>query len=771
MAFPERPRRLTLLAAALLLCPPARARSAQGGRGSALVRREVLAVDSRGQLSGGAAQGGTTAGLEEKQAWTGGRPTASVSSRSGARPQRAPGGSMQRAGGEEGVGNEEGPALEAKAQVQLTPECQSLLKNIDKLPDYTSVTVGELKECIKALEASTHIANNSAIVVRHELKDVKRRERFAKGQLKRARKKEEEALNKSQRAIKDTEKAEKEMKVAKQLKDKALVEKSCTMHLSKQVKMDIYIYIYIYVSDWLINVPEGATIQYQKNGTSAHRCPNSIACPHSVVELNVDPRSKAADNCETLRAEAQCQEGYNSTTPGCASCTIGFGRSNADPFICEQCGHQILQWLAWLGVPIMLYAASLRSAFDAARRGASAAFSNDALKILLAFTSASALVASTIDATPVFRRMPDGVRGVLSMGIHASGGDATAFASSLDCLVNGGEQQIGPLSVVGLVFAQAAIAMLLAMTAQLIQWFRAKYTPGSLMVCYIVATNQFVPLITAACARSLPCYHTQVHPDDPLAPAESWLSHESLASCSGRARYSMITVPLASGAIVAGPLLWIFLIRNSVHDHAMKFITGSHTEGRQSWEAFRLTKTTVLAVTATLAPTTYSPSSKLAMALFTMTVFLGAHMRLRPYKYQKLNDAEGLSLLFTCCSLICASVLATDAWSSTQEMQAVVLFLSAGFLLAAFVYLVRFYARAKYHELFSEEEEEEEDHAEDAKGETADAAERGKPPAEGSAPSAGVVEEGGGRRSSDDGSRGDEPKESPPQAEVPKRRS
>eukprot|EP00959_Pyramimonas_sp_CCMP1952_P368007 7708723-Pyramimonas_sp.AAC.1 len=91
----------------------------------------------------------------------------------------------------------------------------------------------------------------------------------------------------------------------------------------------------------------------------------------------------------------------------------------------------------------------------------------------------------------------------------------------------------------------------------------------------------------------------------------------------------MITVPLASGAIVAGPLLWIFLIRNAVYDHAMKFITGSYTEGRQYWEAFRLTKTTVLAVTATLAPTTYSPSSKLAMALFTMTVFLGAHMQLR----------------------------------------------------------------------------------------------------------------------------------------------
>ncbi|CAK0803119.1 unnamed protein product [Prorocentrum cordatum] len=230
MAFPERPRRLTLLAAALLLCPPARVRSAQGGRGNALVRREVLAVDSRGQLSGGAAQGGTTAGLEEKQAWTGGRPTASVSSRSGARqksgptsrPQRALGGSMQRAGGEEGVGNEEGPALEAKAQVQVPPECQSLLKHIDKLADYGSRIT--LKECIKALAASAHIANNSETVVRHELKDVKRRER---------------------QAIKDTEKAEKEMKVAQQLKDKALVEKSCTMHLSKQVKMDIYIYIYI----------------------------------------------------------------------------------------------------------------------------------------------------------------------------------------------------------------------------------------------------------------------------------------------------------------------------------------------------------------------------------------------------------------------------------------------------------------------------------------------------------------------------------------------
>ncbi|CAK0791202.1 unnamed protein product [Prorocentrum cordatum] len=619
--------------------------------------------------------------------------------------------------------------------------------------------VAEAEHLKQDARASASSANNSEIVARYELEEVKRREHFAK-------QKEEAAHKKRQQAIKDTEKAKKDMKVAQHLKDKALVEKSCTMHLSKQVKMDIY------VSDWQINVPEGATIQYQKSGTSAHRCPNSIACPHSVVEVNVDPRSKAADNCETLRAEAQCQEGYDSTTPGCASCTHGFGRSNADPFICEQCGHQILQWLVWLGVPIVLYAASLRSAFDAARRGASAAFSNDALKILLAFTSASALVASTIDATPVFRRMPDGVRGVLSMGIHASGGDATAVASSLDCLVNGGEQQIGPLSVVGLVFAQAAIAMLLAMTAQLIQWFRAKYTPGSLMVCYIVATNQFVPLITAACARSLPCYHTQVHPDDPLAPVESWLSHESLASCSGRARYSKITVPLACGAIVAGPLLWIFLIRNSVHDHAMKFITGSYTEGRQYWEAFRLTKTTVLAVTATLAPTTYSPSSKLAMALFTMTVFLGAHMQLRPYKYQELNNAEGLSLLFTCCSLICASVLATDAWSSTQEMQAVVLFLSAGFLLAAFVYLVRFYARAKYHELFSEEEEEEEeDHAEDAEGETADAAERGKPPAEGSAPSAGVVEEGGGRRSSDDGSRGDEPQEPPPKAEVPKRRS
>eukprot|EP00959_Pyramimonas_sp_CCMP1952_P362409 7590061-Pyramimonas_sp.AAC.1 len=69
-------------------------------------------------------------------------------------------------------------------------------------------------------------------------------------------------------------------------------------------------------------------------------------------------------------------------------------------------------------------------------------------------------------------------------------------------------------------------------------------------------------------------------------------------------------------------------------------------------------------------------------------------MRLRPYKYQELNDAEGLSLLCTCCSMICASVLATDTWSSTKEMQAVLLFLSASFLLAAFVYLVRFYVRA-----------------------------------------------------------------------------
>ncbi|CAK0791203.1 unnamed protein product [Prorocentrum cordatum] len=119
MAFPGRPRRLTLLAAALLLCPPARARAAQGGRGSALVRREVLAVDSRGQLSGGAAQGGTTAGLEEKQAEPDRRAAyrerfveigreaeewADLQATAGAL-----GGSMQRAGGEEGAGNEEGP--------------------------------------------------------------------------------------------------------------------------------------------------------------------------------------------------------------------------------------------------------------------------------------------------------------------------------------------------------------------------------------------------------------------------------------------------------------------------------------------------------------------------------------------------------------------------------------------------------------------------------------------------------------------------------------
>ncbi|CAK0826916.1 unnamed protein product [Prorocentrum cordatum] len=791
------PGRLTLLAAALLLCRPARARAAQGGRRSALMRREVLAVDSRGQMSDGAAQvddpqDGTIAGSEEKQAEPDrqvayrdrfvetereAEERADLQARAGAL-----GGSMPRAGGEEGAGTkrwgplENEPEGEDQVQSEEPVECRQLLDQLEQMEtEKGEVRRGfthQVKLCMSTLEdkyAEAERRKQDAIVreaiARNEELNSQRQASHAK-QAKRL------ADKRSNQAIKDTRQARKDIKVAQGLKDKALVEKSCTMDLSKQVGMDIY------VSDWHVNVPEGAMIQSLKTSTSAHRCPNSIACSHTLVQLNVD-RSKTANNCVLSYSgdsgESQCQKGYDSTTPGCASCTKGFGRSNADPFICEQCGNQILQWLAWLGVPIMLYAASVRSAFDAACRGSSASFSNDALKILLAFSSASALVASTIDATPAFRRIPDGVRGALSISIHASGGDATVFASSLDCLVSGGEQQIGLLSVVGLALAQPAIAMLLAMTAQYIQRFRARYTPDSLLVCYIVATNQFVPLITAACARSLVCYHTQLHPLDPAAPTESWLSHESLVNCSGRARYSMITVPLAAGAIVAGPLLWIYLIHYSAHDHAMKFITGSYTEGRQYWEAFRLTKTTVLAVTATLAPTTYSPTSKLAMALFTMTVFLGAHMRLRPYKYQELNDAEGLSLLCTCCSMICASVLATDTWSSTKEMQAVLLFLSASFLLAAFVYLVRFYVRAKYHELFSEEEEEEEeeeDHAKDAEEKMSDDAEGGEAPADdpegGNTPAVGLAEEGDGRHPNDDESRGDKPPEPPPQAEVPR---
>jgi len=180
---------------------------------------------------------------------------------------------------------------------------------------------------------------------------------------------------------------------------------------------------------------------------------------------------------------------------------------------------------------------------------------------------------------------------------------------------------------------------------------------------------------------------------------------------------TMLTIsPALLGSVLVGPCLWTRILRKSAarsqhasvaggsgdkrqldsHDSSLAFLTGCYKEQFRLWEVCRLSKSMLLASISTMSPATYCPGQRLALALVVVGSFLLAHCVCAPYSVDVVNRLEMMALAVLALAMVAAVFLTGESWSKTEEMEAVVLFGTAGMLFVALGVLVGFFLYAKF---------------------------------------------------------------------------
>lgn len=502
----------------------------------------------------------------------------------------------------------------------------------------------------------------------------------------------------------------------------------CSSLLSRQVDESVF------VAENSLQVHDGITIDTV--ALQARRCPNPAACPKQTWSLRVasgNASGSGRDTClfeldqlvgamstinSTRRPGSMCAEGYSNSRAGCAGCAESYGRSIMDPFKCEPCGKSILQWAGWFLQPSLLFMLSLRSAQSAAGRGQSAAFANDALKILISYSSGAAVVASPLSSLKVVSdrskqtanlRKAVWSQWMLELGLKtASVADTTApwYSSSHDCLMEpfnqGQPASLKQLLLLALALPTTVLALSVLMLI-IESLFSRVSVADRLLTCTIVAGNQFLPGVVAACARAIPCYHTQQ--GGPNTVWHSLMAYEP-AECNERNWYAIINGPVMAMAFLAGPVYLFVLVRCwTREDRLLAFLTGSYRKEMKVWESLRLAKTMLLVGVGAAVPATYAPALQLALALIILTVFLAAHLHMRPYQKDrwKLAVAEAVSLLALVISFTLCGLLANGAWWLTPDMEGALLFSTGALLTMTFMGLLALFAIARWQAMFEPE--------------------------------------------------------------------
>jgi hypothetical protein len=337
-----------------------------------------------------------------------------------------------------------------------------------------------------------------------------------------------------------------------------------------------------------VEVPAGYMVKADTDAAQfginlqAHKCPNARACLGEALSVEVpggraSTQPRANDTCRFAPVNESrtpnCSAGYNSSVAGCAGCLQGWGRSPSDAFTCQECpgqsnresGQWALTWALWLARPSALLAISLRSALMAAARGPAAAFTNDVLKIALSFSSSAAIILSSLDTSTAHRDLSVDVKNWLEgFSMTAGSGEPIGY-SSYDCLF-WHALSLDELLAVSLL-NPAIVLVAAAMLLGIISFVRRRQSLESnfvedMMTLVLVMGNLYLPNIAAACAIAVPCYHTQTeeYRMTDKAAGKFLMAYSITDSCGNRLSYLAVRVPVLALAVVAGPILWAWLL-------------------------------------------------------------------------------------------------------------------------------------------------------------------------------------------------------------------
>ncbi|CAK0848337.1 unnamed protein product [Prorocentrum cordatum] len=417
-------------------------------------------------------------------------------------------------------------------------------------------------------------------------------------------------------------------------------------------------------------VESAANAALSDHGLRAHKCPHIGACPGEVA--NVTYTNSTDVTCPLARsggAGAPCSKGYDGNVAGCAGCIGGWGRSPTDAFTCQRCGIAWVQWAVWLAHPSSLLAISLRSAKRAAALGDAAAFANDVLKIALSFSSSSAVIISALASSATYRNLNEQTRTWLTWTSYpAQAGEAT-WSSSADCLLGWtlSLRQMLLLALANPLIVLAATCFVLGFLhiVRRRQGMSSCFTED-LMTVVVVAGNQYLPSVAAACAIAAPCYHTQTGED----ASEDLLVYSTRESCHQRMSYMVTRAPVLTLAFAAGPALWRWLLHRAGKDgseQCLRFLTASYRPEHAGWEANRLTKNMLLKCAVAVAPTTYCPVRQLILVLCPMLAFTTWHFRMNPYRFNLLNSVEATSLWVLNLCMLASCYAVSESWSLTSD--------------------------------------------------------------------------------------------------------
>ncbi|CAK0799875.1 unnamed protein product, partial [Prorocentrum cordatum] len=392
----------------------------------------------------------------------------------------------------------------------------------------------------------------------------------AKKQARDAERKAEEGKDRAQRA---EEQARRAVAITKSQTEEADSDRKCSLLLTKKVDMEVI------VDNSHAMIPPGVAMFHGQadevaSEAEVHRCPNRGACvANGYLYVSLQLGCLLPPGQVVMRspvdpdvAIAQCNAGYDSDRAGCATCASDHGRSNSDPFECSACGDQKVQLAVWMSQPIVLYAISLSGA-EKARFAVNvgAAYSNDVLKILMAFSSGMVFLASSIESTDAFRAltgtMKSGASRALSTASITSGdssGSSPAHSSSLDCLLFNGQKPASITQKFVALVLQAAIILSLALIFVAIKErsTRSQAFRSRALAAFLVAGNQFLPGFVGICFQAVPCFHTQ-------AGGKSYMSYNTAAECttSNRVQAVAFAIPALLATVAAGPVAWVWILR------------------------------------------------------------------------------------------------------------------------------------------------------------------------------------------------------------------
>jgi hypothetical protein len=409
-----------------------------------------------------------------------------------------------------------------------------------------------------------------------------------------------------------------------------------------------------------IAVPGQVMIQKVMKGAlegkyAAFRCPNSDACENGrqVHWRSSDDRSNDSSNVSV----PMCSNGYDDGSPGCVGCVIGFGRSAFDPFTCKKCSRPLVEYLAYVGIPVLLVGVGFVSArnFDPRPGGIN--------KILLSFGLSASITFNALRTSRAYKLISSETKLLLRIPIEIAEASSGLHSSSYDCFF---EKQQAPLNYWWCL--SNAVPLSCFVLTMLVIAFRNVGCSGfttafleDLVQPSLILTNIFLPNMVAAQVRYFPCFHLQIGDTSPF-----YMSYDSSSTCqSFTSRYVQL---LAAGFLyVVGPIYWLALLRycsgSPERQPLVRFLTELYKPEVRWWEIIVLLRRVAIASITSALPLTYCASTQLTGALLICAFSLTLHLLILPYKVRFLNQLEGASLSVSVVTTTLTLYATSNQWS------------------------------------------------------------------------------------------------------------